>query len=266
MEYKKINYRQWGVSEPKAILLLVHGLGTHGGRWEAMADFFVKKNISSYAIELGNPNQPDGLERRPNYINNYHTDILSLYKIVTANNPSKKIFLVGESMGALVSFSLASCNAGLFAGLICISPAFANKLKASASDYLKIAASIFYNSKKCIDIPIDSSICTRDIEFRKNMDSDPMEYKSAPPKLLLDILLAQMGVNELKNKMNTPVLFLTAGADMVADPKMARKIFDSLALKDKKIIEYPDMYHSLSIELGRETVFEDILKWVEDRI
>ena len=47
---ESIQYRQWGLSDPKCVFLLVHGLGAHAGRWEAFGDFFIKKNISSYAI------------------------------------------------------------------------------------------------------------------------------------------------------------------------------------------------------------------------
>ena len=43
-------------------------------------------------------------------------------------------------------------------------------------------------------------------------------------------------------------------------------VFDGLPLKDKTKSEYPEMLHALSIELGREKVFADILNWLEKRI
>ena len=52
----------------------------------------------------------------------------------------------------------------------------------------------------------------------------------------------------------------------MVDEKAGRKIFAKLSLADKTIIEYPDMRHALSIERGRESVFEDILAWTEKRI
>ena len=36
--------------------------------------------------------------------------------------------------------------------------------------------------------------------------------------------------------------------------------------EDKQLIEYPEMFHALSIDLDREKVFADILNWVERRI
>ena len=51
LQNEGITYRRWRADEPKCALLLVHGLGAHGGRWEAFADYFLKRSISSYAIE-----------------------------------------------------------------------------------------------------------------------------------------------------------------------------------------------------------------------
>ena len=47
-----IGYRHLAAASPRAVFLLVHGLGSHGGRWEAMGSFFMKRAVSSYAVEL----------------------------------------------------------------------------------------------------------------------------------------------------------------------------------------------------------------------
>ena len=52
IETKEAGYRQWHSPDPRCVFLLVHGLGTHSGRWEAAADFFLKEGVASYAVEL----------------------------------------------------------------------------------------------------------------------------------------------------------------------------------------------------------------------
>ena len=49
-------------------------------------------------------------------------------------------------------------------------------------------------------------------------------------------------------------------------PAAALATIKKMKDKDKEMIEYPGMYHSLSIDLGREKVFEDILDWILRRI
>jgi len=265
-EGKDIGYRQWGLSAPRAVLVLVHGLGAHGGRWEALADFFLKKGISSYAIELANPAEPDKAARSSGHFRKYRDSILSLYDIAAANHPGKKIFIVGESMGALLAFLIAAERPGLFGGLVCLSPAFANRVKLSASDYLKIFLSFFHDSGMKIRLPFDSSMCTRDTHYRHRMDSDPLEYRHAPPKLLVEVLCAQIRAKMASRTVTLPVLFLIAGEDRIADAGAAAGVFSTVPSADKALVEFPGMYHSLSVELGREAVFEEMLKWVDKRI
>lgn len=252
---KNISYRQWISTAPKAVFLLVHGLGAHTGRWEAMAEFFLQHGISSYAVEL----------HRLAGFGSHYGDILRLRGIIKKENPLQKIFLVGESMGALISFLIAASRPGLFDGLICISPAFANKIRLSGLDYLKIAFALLYRPHKLFRVPFDSSMCTRDTDYRKKMDQDPLEHRTASSRLLTAILFAQMRVRFIRS-LGLPVLFLVAGEDKMIDHRATSAIFNGLADKDKELLEFPGMYHALSIDIGKEAVFEKVLEWVRGRI
>jgi len=250
---EEIGYRHWIAPRARAVFLLVHGIGTYSGRWEAMADFFIKNRISSYAIECPKPED-------------YYDGILRLHGVISKNNPGKKIFLIGESLGGLVSFLLVSRWPGLFDGLVCFSPAFRSRLKLTGLDYLKILASLLYNPKREFRLPFDSSMCTRDNDYIKKMDSDEREHRLASSRSILEILFSQTASWISVKKLATPVFFLVAGDDKMVDSRASMEIFKRLKVKDKTLVEYPGMYHSLSIELGKEKVFEDLLKWVEKRI
>jgi alpha-beta hydrolase superfamily lysophospholipase len=54
----EIIYKRWVAPSPRAVFLLVHGLGAHAGRWETAAEDFLKNGISSYAVELKEPVGP----------------------------------------------------------------------------------------------------------------------------------------------------------------------------------------------------------------
>jgi alpha-beta hydrolase superfamily lysophospholipase len=251
-----IGYRYWAAPEARAVLLLVHGLGAHTGRWEFLADFFAARGIPSYAIDMP----------RDASFGSHYGAILNLREMIRKEHPSLKIFLVGESMGALISFLLTAAKPGLFSGLVCISPAFANKVTLPFSEYLKLFTSLLYDPSKEISVPFDSSMCTRDAEYRKKMDEDSAESRTAPSKRLAGLLVSQLRARYAAGKVSDPVLFLVAGADLITDSGEAKEIFERLVSADKALIEYPEMYHALSIDIGREKVFGDILSWVEKRI
>ena len=261
-----IFYRRWPAREPKAVLLLVHGLGAHTGRWEFLADFFQKNNISSYALELKGFGQTQGERGDIDSLNTYFQDMRSLSDIIKRENPGKDIFLLGESMGALICFLYAALEPQAFSGLICISPAFANKLPFSLWTYLNIGLALVFNPKRHFPVTITPEMCTRDIEYQKIIDADSLDKRGATARLYWNIFKGQLKVKSLKNKITVPLLILTAGEDTVVDSPAICKIFNSLKTKDKELINYPAMRHSLSIESGREKVFGDILRWIEERI
>ncbi|MFA6079101.1 MAG: alpha/beta fold hydrolase [Candidatus Omnitrophota bacterium] len=265
-ENERDGYKRWRADDPKAILLLVHGIGAHSGRWDAAAAFFLKKNISSYAVELWDPKAAGKAADQGSRFRSYYDKITSLHAIISRENPSKKIFLVGESLGALVSFLFCAARPDLFSGLICLSPAFATKNKVSTLDCIKMLAPIFYDPGRQFSLLFDSSMCTRDEDYRRMMDRDPLEYRSISSKMIFDILLAQAHAGMEKNKISVPVLFLLAGEDKIVDAAQARRVFNSLAVKDKALVEFPGMYHSLSVDLGKESVFEEMSKWMEEHI
>lgn len=261
---KEKGYKRWFSPEPKAAFLLVHGLGAHAGRWEALADFFRKRGITSYAVELkdfasAGTGQSDSF-------GSYYRKIMRLREIIAKENPSKKIFAVGESMGALLIFTLAAARPGIFDGLICISPAFANRYTPRFLWVIKMFGTLFYNPAKKMKLPFDSSCCTRDPLYIKKLENDPREYRAASAKVIFGLVLAQFRARFAARRVKAPTLFLTAGEDRIVDPAPTRAIFRLVATQDKKLVDFPEMYHSLSIDLGREKVFEEIAKWAEERI
>jgi alpha-beta hydrolase superfamily lysophospholipase len=260
-----IRYKHWGAEPPQVVLLLVHGLGGHSGRWDFLGAWFQQNGVSSYAIELKGFGETEGPLGHIDSFNTYYKDIHRLRDIISDENPGKKIFLAGESMGGLISFMEALREPDFFDGLICISPAFVSRLKLSICKYLKIFFAMAFAPGKRFDMPFNSAMCTRDEEYRKVMDSDKREHRMASARLLYSTLAAQVRALAGKLDITIPVLFLLAGEDQLVDPGMSEKVFARLKTADKNIIFYPGMYHALSIDSGREKVFEDILEWVRSR-
>jgi len=261
-------YRRWGSPPSNAVLVLVHGLGAHSARWGSLADFFVKRGIFSYAIELKGFGETDSPKGHIDSFSNYTADIRVLCEIAKRENPGKRVFLAGESMGALAAILTVTAEPKLCDGLIAISPAFKNKMRFPPLKVLNIALCAALNPLARFTVPFNSSMCTRDPEYQKVMDSDPRECRFATARLLINILFAQMRAKAeaVKDKIRLPVLFLTAANDVMVDIRTTGEIFERLKSADKTIIQYPQMSHGLSIELGKEKVFSDIFDWIGKRI
>ncbi|MBN1793992.1 MAG: alpha/beta fold hydrolase [Candidatus Omnitrophica bacterium] len=261
-----VQYKRWDALSPKACLLVVHGLGGHTGRWDLFANFFLKHAVTTYAVALRGFGETGGLKGHVGSFSVYCDDIYRLRSIIHAEYPDKKIFLLGESLGGLLAFLAVAEKGDFFDGLLTLSPAFKSRLRFSFLRHLDIFLSLLYNPRKQFTMPFDAQMCTRDTAVQEMMNSDASEHRQATARMLFNIVTAQFLSSSLACTVTLPVLFLIAGRDMLIDPGASTHIFEKIASKDKTIIHYPEMYHALSIDLGREKVFGDILEWIGERI
>ena len=79
-------------------------------------------------------------------------------------------------------------------------------------------------------------------------------------------MLAQVEAQRLEDSITEPLLLLVSGNDILVNSNKTKTLFNDLTTKDKSMIVYPEMYHALSIDIGREKVLSDIFKWMEEKI
>ena len=251
-----VSYKVWASPSPKAKLLLIHGLGANSSWWESFASESLHKGLSSYAIDL----------RQHRSFDEFFDAVGILITRIRREVPGKKILAVGESMGALIILAMALKDQSLFSGLVCIAPAFNSKTPLKIPDYLDMFLPLFYNPNKFYRVPATPDMCTRDPAYLKIIELTYESDVSSTCKVLFDIFTTQLRMRFSAMRIDKPLLFLIAGEDKLVYSSSSIKVFDRTRCPDKTLIEYPDMYHSLSIELGKEKVFQDIFSWLDKRI
>jgi len=249
-------YKTWIHPSPKAKFLLIHGLGANSLWWESFASASLKQDISSYAIDL----------REYKSFADFFKAIGDFLVKIKEESPKVKIFAIGESMGALIILSMALKDQALFDGIACISPALKSSTPLKPLDYLKIFTPLFYNRNKVYKLPVTPDMCTRDPEYLKIIESTYDKDVSSTSQVLFDIFVAQLRMRLLPMRIDSPLLFLIAGHDLLVHSRASLEVFARLKCKDKTLVEYPGMYHSLSVDLEKEKVFRDIFNWVDKRL
>ncbi|MCK5344767.1 MAG: alpha/beta fold hydrolase, partial [Candidatus Heimdallarchaeota archaeon] len=223
-----VMYRKEGALSVKAVLLLVHGLGAHSERWQFLSEYFVSKGISTYSIELRGFGETTTRKGHIDSFDSYFDDIHCLFMIIKNENPSKKIFIAGESMGGLLGFLMCGTEPDLFDGVICLAPAFASRLPVTLFMYADIVMARFMCPKKKFTVRITPAMCTRDPECQKMLEDDPREIRFATANLLCEIARAEVSAVVFKDKIKCPVLFSLAGQDKVVNVQASEKIFEFL--------------------------------------
>jgi alpha-beta hydrolase superfamily lysophospholipase len=90
-------------SEPKAVLLIIHGLAEHSGRYMNIVNHFVPLGYAVYGIDHLGHGKSDGMRVYVERFEDYTNTLKIYFDMIRRWQPEKPIFLVGHSMGGLIS-------------------------------------------------------------------------------------------------------------------------------------------------------------------
>ncbi|MEN8242947.1 MAG: alpha/beta fold hydrolase, partial [Chloroflexota bacterium] len=116
---KQIFYQSWlPETDPKAILLIVHGMAEHSGRYQNVVDYFTPNGYAVYALDQIGHGKSDGAQVFINRFEDFIITIKTFFEIIKTTHPDKPIFLVGHSMGGLITSACLLDYQDEFAGAI----------------------------------------------------------------------------------------------------------------------------------------------------
>lgn len=263
---RNLLFRVWPAEKTRAVILLVHGLGSHSGRWDYLAAFLQGHGMTCYAIELNGFGQTDVLKGHADSFEEYYEALRRLSEIAREKYPTASQFIAGESMGGLIGYLHVKSLPGAFQGLICIAPAFQSTLRFSIGRYLHIFFSLAFNKRKQFLMPFSGQACTRDPAYQDIIKRDLEHNSYATAALLFTVLKAQLYIVWQQRAMDLPILFIVPEADPVVDNTVTRRVFQRLRCADKTLLSYPGMLHVPCVDIGKEKVFGDIARWITQRL
>lgn len=259
-------YKWEAEGDAKAVIVIVHGAMEHQGRYKWLVEMW---RSAGYHVIMGDlPGQ--GLTTRSSrgHINSFEEYLIEVKDwIQSAYEYHLPIFILGHSMGGLISIRLLQEAQVNVAGLILSSPclglvSYPAKAKHAASALLNIAYPSF---KATTGITID--MVTRDPEIRESSSNDSLYITKVSVRwyreLLDNIKEAFENIPELDD---VPMLLMQAGDDKIVDKRPVKEWFNYTLNSEKAYKEWPGLYHELFSEPERENVFFYAKGFVENRL
>jgi acylglycerol lipase len=262
-----IYYQGWlPDGEVKVVLFLVHGLGEHCCRYENHVNYFVPKGYAIYGLDHLGHGKSDGEQEVIERFSDY-TDTLSIYyKMVKGWQPGKPIFIMGHSMGGLITCYYLLDHQAEFKGAILSAPA----IKVSdniSSTTITMGKMLSVIAPKAGVLALDPTGISRDPEVVKAYVEDPLVFHGkTPARLAAEMLKAMQRVTEEVEKITLPIIVVQGSEDKLVDPEGAQMLYDKAGSKDKTLKIYQGAYHEVHNEPEREIMFKDIETWLGSRI
>ena len=100
--------RNHSVKNSNKVILLIHGLGEHSGRYLNLIQDFNDNNISVFTIDIRGHGKSEGKRGHSPYYEQLMSDIQYFVKDVIYKTSNQKHFLYGHSMGGnlVINYSL----------------------------------------------------------------------------------------------------------------------------------------------------------------
>lgn len=262
---QKIFLRSWKpASKPRGVVVICHGVNSHGGQYIDVAEQFAASDFVTYALDLRGRGKSEGTRFYVNNIGEYVSDVSNTIKSAKARDPGLPIFLLGYSAGGVVSCSYALDYQAELAGLICESFAF----RVPAPDFaLTIIKGLSSIAPRLPILKLKNRDFSRDPKVVEALNKDPLIANEVQPALTVAALVrAGERMKREFGRITLPVFILHGTADKATVPAGSQLFYDTAGSKDKKLKLYDGHAHDLLHDIGKEQVMADIMAWIEKRL
>ena len=259
----KIYYQAWlPEGKVKAVLLIVHGLGEHCGRYLNVVNHFVPLGCAVYGFDHMGHGQSEGAREVVEKFADY-TDTLAVYhEMVRGWQAGKPMFLLGHSMGGLIASCYLLDQQADFRGAVLSAPLIKASGNISQATILmgRILSAL---APRMGLLPVDPNGVSRDPEVVKAYVEDPLVFHGkTPARLAAELLGAMLRVTAEADKVTLPFIVLQGSEDKLVDPLGAQILYEKASSKDKAIKIYQGLYHEVFNEPERARVLHDVETWL----
>ncbi len=262
-----IYYQGWlPEGESTAVLLIVHGLAEHSGRYMNVVNHFVPLGYAVYGVDHVGHGKSSGTRVYVERFEDY-TDTLKIYfDMVRHWQPEKPVFLVGHSMGGLIGAVYLLDHQAELTGAVLSGPAV--KVHDTVSPaVIFVGKLISVLMPKLGLIGLEAEGVSRDPAVVQAYVNDPLVCRGkVTARLSAELVKAIRRVAAEATKITLPILILQGSADRLVDPKGAQMLYDAVNSVDKTIKIYDGLYHEVYNEPEHGQVLGDVKAWLETHL
>jgi alpha-beta hydrolase superfamily lysophospholipase len=247
----------------RGVVLLVHGLGEHAGRYHQLA---LRLNSWGFAVrgydQYGH-GESDGvrgaLPREARLIDDL-TDVISSTRKRMEGGP---LILLGHSMGGLVAALLVALERVPVEGLVLSSPAFAVRLNAAQKVLLRTLPR--FAPHFTTGNGLDPNFLSHDYAVVAAYATDRLVHDRLSARLAA--FIAQSGPQLVSQapQWKVPTLLLYAGDDKLVDPEGSRSFAANAPKQVVSAQGFPRLFHEIFNEPDNQPVFEALKRWLDER-
>lgn len=264
-----IFYREWlpDAGNIRGIVLIVHGLGEHSGRYRHVAAALTETGFLCYGIDQMGHGLSGGVRAFIPDLRLAVEDLRLLFEIVTGQHAGWPVFLFGHSMGSLTGLEFALLYPDNLRG-IALSGAAVNCEEPRPAWLIKLCLLAAPHLPKLrLSPPGSPRVLTHDDEMVKEWWEDPLIDRGMwRVGTSAALVLASRRIRQSARQLTLPILALHGSDDHLVPSSGAFFLRDKASSTDVSVRIYQGMRHELVNETCREEVIQTLAHWMLERV
>ena len=269
-----IHYHVWSHLQPKAVVQLVHGLGEHALRYEALAGELVAAGYEVWADEHRG-HGPTGLGQwggdrsRLGRLGKGGHDaavdaVRAFGRLTRTARPSVPFVLLGHSWGSFIAQILLDTDPRPYDAVVLSGTAFRTLRDMNGGDLNARFKRLGTTGYEWL---------SRDAAVVAAAAADPLMFKASAIRVfgIRDALrLLGKPPRGLAAERDVPLLMVVGSEDPLGGERSVRRLAEAYiaraGLTDVTVIVYPGAQHEVFNETNRDEVVHDVLTWMDAHI
>lgn len=260
-------WQSWrSAAEPRGLVLLVHGLGEHSGRYDHVVQALVEDGFHVYALDHIGHGRSGGEREIIERFDDFLQPVQTLRGMMTEAHPGLPLFVLGHSMGGLISTHHVLAHPEGLAGLVLSGPALrVNPNLSPVTIWIGRILSVL-SPKTGVRKVAPETVC-RDPEVVKAYVADPLVFHGlTPARLAAELLGAIRALSDRRPEIKLPLMAMQGLEDRLVDTSGAAWLIAGASSQDKTLHEYPGLFHEVFNEPEKAQVIGDLREWLRARL
>jgi acylglycerol lipase len=254
-------------NEPRAALLILHGVAEHAQRYRTLVDTFAERGIATFAFDQQGHGSAPGARTHVERFDCFCDDAFAVFSRIRADHSGLPLFVWGHSMGATIALLLASRRPSGLSGLIVTSNSlglFKNGLN-PLNPFFRMFSRL--TPRLRIPLGLDATKLSHDKAVQRAYADDPLIPSTVSLRLIVELAAANERVDAAAPGIQAPTLIVHGEDDAVAPSSGSIRLHERLGSSDKQLRIYPHLRHEVHNEREPErSEFIDLMAgWIAAR-
>lgn len=250
--------------KPNAVILYIHGLGSHGGRLDHWAKRFNEKQVAFVAYDQRGHGRADGKRGAPKHIREMIGDVKTMVKEVRSKFPGIPLILYGHSLGGNIALNHVIGSGEKVDGLVISSPWL--RLVHPPSKALVAIAGLLKVIVPGVTLPngLNADDISRDKAEADKYRKDPLVHDKISIGLFFSVVVAGLSAIENADKVTCPFLIMHGTGDRITSYEASKELA-AIAGKQTTLKLWEGGYHELHHDPNRDEIFHYIADWLKQQ-